>query len=95
MRVCRHAAIIRLDGLGKIQGESGANRVARPKKNESTPKSPEILYNFFLAADRAKLRITHKERNQWGCAGSRCVEYAFVSETFLREVDGAVICQSE
>lgn len=80
-------------------GKSKVNQVLielhDPKKNKSRPKSPEILYNFFLAADRAKLRITHKERNQWGCAGSGCVEYAFVSESFLREVNGAVICQSE
>jgi hypothetical protein len=31
------------------------------------------LYDLFLAADRAKFRITHKERNQWGCEGARCV----------------------
>ncbi len=55
-------------------------------------KSPQILYDFFLAADRAKFRLTHKERNQWGCDGSRCVEYAFVSESFLREANGAIIC---
>ncbi len=76
-------------------GKSKVNQVLielhDPKKNKT---SPEILYDFFLAADRAKLRITHKERNQWGCAGARCVEYAFVSESFLREVNGAVICPS-
>ena len=55
-------------------------------------KSPQILYDFFLAADRAKLRLTHKERNQWGCNGSCCVECAFVSEAFLHKANGAIIC---
>ena len=50
------------------------------------------LQRFFAAADTAKLRITHKERNQWGCDGYRCVEYALVSEAFLREANGAVMC---
>jgi hypothetical protein len=50
------------------------------------------LYNLFLAADRAKFRITHKERNQWGCEGANCVEYAFTSESYLREVNGAILC---
>ena len=50
------------------------------------------LQRFFAAADRAKLRITNKERNQWGCDGYRCVEYALVSESFLREANGAVMC---
>ena len=53
------------------------------------------LQRFFAAADRAKLRITHKERNQWGCDGYRCVEYALVSEAFLREANGAVVCATE
>jgi len=52
------------------------------------------LYDLFLAADRAKFRITHKERNQWGCEGVRCVEYVFTSESYLREVNGAILCPS-
>ena len=55
-------------------------------------ESPRTLQRFFAAADTAKLRITHKERNQWGCDGYRCVEYALVSEAFLREANGAVMC---
>ncbi|KAL9183009.1 hypothetical protein ACHAXT_004796 [Thalassiosira profunda] len=27
------------------------------------------IHDFFAAADRATLRIFHKERNHWGCAG--------------------------
>ena len=53
------------------------------------------LQRFFAAADTANLRITHKERNQWGCDGYRCVEYALVSEAFLREANGAVMCATE
>lgn len=52
----------------------------------------EPLRDFFESADRAKLRVFHKERNGWGCEGYRCVEYAFVSETFLREANGAAMC---
>lgn len=52
----------------------------------------QILYDFFRAADRAKFRLTHKERNHWGCEGSRCVEFAFVNERFLRDANGAIIC---
>ena len=49
----------------------------------------------IAAADTAKLRITHKERNQWGCDGYRCVEYALVSEAFLREANGAAMCATQ
>ncbi|KAL3798643.1 hypothetical protein ACHAW5_008398 [Stephanodiscus triporus] len=52
------------------------------------------LYDFFLAADHAKFRITHKEGNHWGCDGSRCVEYTFVNESFLRDANGAIVCPS-
>ena len=52
----------------------------------------ETISNLFLAADKAKLRIFHKERNHWGCSGYRCVEYSFISESFLREANKAAIC---
>ena len=52
------------------------------------------VHDFFAAADRAKLRIFHKERNHWGCSGYLCVEYAFVSEPFLREANAAAVCPS-
>jgi hypothetical protein len=51
------------------------------------------LNHLFAAADRAKMRITHKERNQWGCMGMKCVEYAWVSEDFLRRANGHVVCE--
>lgn len=50
------------------------------------------VYDFFLAADRAKFRVTHKERNHWGCGGAVCVEYAFTSEAYLREINEAILC---
>ena len=57
--------------------------------------APEDLTTFFLAADKAKMRIFHKERNGWGCGGYKCVEYSFVSEDFLRQVNRQVVCQGE
>jgi hypothetical protein len=73
-------------------GKSSVNQVLIELHNPKKDSSPQILYDFFLAADRAKFRITHKERNHWGCSGHGCVEYAFVSESFLREVNGAIFC---
>jgi hypothetical protein len=57
-----------------------------------TPNSYEVLADFFEAADKAGYRITHKERNHWGCMGYSCIEYAFVSEDFLRRATAAAIC---
>lgn len=48
---------------------------------------PLKLKEFFLAADSAKMRVFHKERNGWGCRGTGCIEYAFVSESFLRRAN--------
>ncbi|KAL7539232.1 hypothetical protein ACHAWF_006337 [Thalassiosira exigua] len=55
-------------------------------------RSLDDLKDFFEATDKAKLRIFHKERNHWGCNGYICVEYAFASESFLREANRAVLC---
>lgn len=54
--------------------------------------SQDILTTFFQFVDRAGYRITHKERNGWGCKGVGCVEYALVRESFLRRATAAVIC---
>jgi hypothetical protein len=56
-----------------------------------SPPSEAALAGIFLAADEAKLRVFHKERNSWGKKNC-CIEYAFVSESFLREANGAYIC---
>jgi hypothetical protein len=50
--------------------------------------------NFFQAADKAKLRVFHKEYNRWTPKKDFCVEYALASESFLREANGAYICPS-
>jgi hypothetical protein len=52
----------------------------------------DAISNFFAKADKAGFRITHKERNGWGCSGTDCVEYALVSRTFLRRATAAAIC---
>jgi hypothetical protein len=58
----------------------------------SPEKYWKILLDFFAAADRAKMRIFHKERNHWGCDGYYCLEYAFVSEDFLRRANADIVC---
>ena len=50
------------------------------------------LKEFFWSADRAKMRVFSKERNGWGCQGTKCVEYSLASETFLREANKNTIC---
>lgn len=52
------------------------------------------LKDFFSGADKAKMRVFHKERNGWGCQGRKCVEYALASERFLREANRDTICRS-
>jgi len=41
--------------------------------------SKDNLAAFWGAIDNAKFLTFHKERNQWGCGGYLCVEYAFLS----------------
>ncbi|KAL3810049.1 hypothetical protein ACHAXA_009462 [Cyclostephanos tholiformis] len=73
---------------------SGNARVNQIQIELHAPRdnNAQMMYDFFLAADRAKFRIIHKERNHWGCDGYRCVEYVFVNESFLRHVNGNVFC---
>ena len=52
------------------------------------------LQSFFQAADKAQLRVFHKEYNYWSPTKGCCVEYALVSESFLRNANGAYICPS-
>ena len=49
----------------------------------------------FLASDDARMRFFRKERNHWGCEGYRCLEYAFVSEEFMREANAHALSVSE
>lgn len=55
------------------------------------PPAFEKVRSFFQGVDKAGLRVTHKERNHWGCAGWRCLEYVLVHEDFLREANGAAM----
>ena len=50
---------------------------------------------LLLDADNARMRVFHKERNHWGCEGYRCLEYAFMSEEFLREANAHALSVSE
>jgi len=52
----------------------------------------EAIANLFDMADKASMRVFHKERNHWGCSGYNCVEYSFVSESFLRKANAELIC---
>jgi hypothetical protein len=68
----------------------------RLKVNQIQIELHGILFDrverFFEAADKAKMRVFHKERNHWGCRGYKCLEYALISEDFLREANGASAC---
>lgn len=89
---CEYAAMPPLFDMiaeGKVKVDQILIELHGPKKSE---KNVDLLKKFFDAADKAKMRVTHKERNGWGCDGYRCVEYSLVSEEFLREANGAVMC---
>jgi len=55
-------------------------------------RNAKDIKDLFAGVDKAKMRIFHKERNNWGCDGYKCVEYAFVSESFLSEANKAIVC---
>jgi Methyltransferase domain len=52
----------------------------------------EKIRFLFDSADRAEMRIFHKERNGWNCGGQKCVEYAFASRHFLRKANAQIVC---
>eukprot|EP00980_Cylindrotheca_fusiformis_P010677 scaffold2384_cov80-Cylindrotheca_fusiformis.AAC.1 len=53
-----------------------------------------LVVKFFEAADKAEMRVFHKERNHLGCQGYGCLEYALISEEFLREANKASVCET-
>ena len=57
-------------------------------------RTPELKQTkpFFDKLDEAGMRVFHKERNHWGCSGYKCLEYAFVSESFLRQANAQHVC---
>ena len=44
------------------------------------------IFNLFKHFSDAGLYVFHKERNQWGCDGYRCVEYSLISLEYSRSV---------
>lgn len=70
---------------------AGRIRVNQVQIELHTAEKSEIDH-FFKSADSAGLRIFQKERNHWGCAGYKCVEYSLISESFLRESNAATVC---
>jgi hypothetical protein len=70
----------------------------RIKVNQIQIELHGVIYDrvesFFEAVDKAKMRVFHKERNHWGCDGYECLEYALISEDFLREANGASACNT-
>ena len=90
---CEYASmppLFELIASGNVQVDQVLIELHDSKQDNFTSQMNE----FFSAADKAKLRIVHKERNQWGCDGFRCVEYALVSESFLREANEAILCSA-
>jgi hypothetical protein len=74
---------MQLEVHARKQGERKLDQDYLQQQGEAT---------ICTAADDAKMRIFHKERNHWGCDGYRCVKYAFVSESFLRKANTRVAC---
>jgi hypothetical protein len=84
---CEYVAV--LDALEAVaRGQMAINQI----QVEMHRADFKTIHSLFKAADRAGMRVFHKERNHWGCEGYRCVEYAFVHETFLRKANAYTIC---
>jgi len=80
-----------------IAGKMKVNQIqieVHPKeiKEANADAVVKMIATFFKKLDEAKFRIFHKERNHWGCSGYQCLEYAFVSEEFLRKANKAAVC---
>jgi len=80
-----------------IAGKMKVNQIqieVHPKeiKEANADAVVKMIATFFKKLDEAKFRIFHKERNHWGCDGYNCLEYAFVSEEFLRKANKAAVC---
>jgi len=66
--------------VGQVQVELHINRT------ESAEVNLDRIARFFDAADDADFMVFHKERNQWGCDGYICVEYALLSKAEARRM---------
>lgn len=74
------------------KGEVAVNQIQIEMHQKAFVGDANALDSFFDKVDNANFRIFHKERNQWGCMGYKCLEYSFVNEKFLREVNGEYVC---
>jgi hypothetical protein len=92
---CEYTAMIPLlnaIAAGDIQVDQILIELHMFDPGEPSDTTWQKLVDLFHFADRAKLRIFHKERNHWGCNGMGCVEYSLISEDFLRRANGHVVC---
>lgn len=80
--------LFELLGSGRVKVDQILIELHLPQLKNNVTK----LKNFFWAADKAKMRLFHKERNGWGCGGQWCGEFAFASESFLREANRDTMC---
>jgi hypothetical protein len=86
---CEYVAV--LDALEAVaQGQIAINQIQ--VEIHSYGVDFKTIHSLFKAADRAGMRVFHKERNHWGCDGHLCVEYSFVDETFLRKANAFTVC---
>ena len=53
------------------------------------------IHTFFTGAEEAGYMIFHKERNQWGCDGFNCVEYALIHLSDAHRLFEATHCGVE
>jgi hypothetical protein len=84
---CEYVAV--LDALEAVaQGQMAIHQI----QVELHSTDFKTINSLFKAADRAGMRIFHKEGNHWGCRGYGCVEYAFVHEAFLRKANAYTFC---
>jgi hypothetical protein len=64
-------------GLDQLQVEVHAKR--------SGSNNHRAVQQFFEGADKCGMLLFHKERNHWGCSGYKCLEYAFVHQSWAVE----------
>lgn len=54
----------------------------------------DTIHKFFEGAEAAGYMIFHKERNQWGCGGANCVEYALIHVSEAHKIFEATHCSA-
>lgn len=80
----------------------GCEYTVMPKFAESSVKIHQIMIEIhgtnalmikrlFSSLHNAGMMIFHKERNHWGCAGYRCVEYSLMTSDYAESVSRAFL----